>query len=257
MALYTTEIASAKLVSDNPIHQRLYYAYVAAQSYIKGDLLEIGCGEGRGVELLAPLATSYTALDKNNPIIEELSKKFSNIKFIQAVVPPIKDVADNTYDIVVSFQVIEHIAKDRLFLEEIHRVLKPGGKVLITTPNKRKTLSRNPWHEREYVNHELLALAKSVFPKVELKGVQGNDKVMAYYEDNKKSVRKFTRFDIFNLQYRLPNALLRLPYDILNRMNRQSLMNSNNKLVSDIHFNDYFITDDTENCLDFFGVFEK
>ncbi|MEL6561282.1 MAG: SAM-dependent methyltransferase, partial [Bacteroidota bacterium] len=64
MGVYTTEIASDKLVSDNPIHQRLLKAYYAAQPYIKGDLLELGCGEGRGVELLAPLANSYQAMDK-------------------------------------------------------------------------------------------------------------------------------------------------------------------------------------------------
>jgi hypothetical protein len=49
MATYTTEIASDKLVSDNPIHQRLLKAYIAAKPWISGKLLEVGCGEGRGV----------------------------------------------------------------------------------------------------------------------------------------------------------------------------------------------------------------
>ena len=52
MATYTTEIATAKLISANPIHQRLLKAYIAAQPWISGNLLEIGCGEGRGVEEL-------------------------------------------------------------------------------------------------------------------------------------------------------------------------------------------------------------
>ena len=47
MALYTTEIASDKITSDNPIHQRLLKAYYIAKEYVKGDLLEIGCGEGK------------------------------------------------------------------------------------------------------------------------------------------------------------------------------------------------------------------
>ena len=51
MATYTTEIASDKILSDNPIHQRLLQAYYLAKPYVKGDLLELGCGEGRGVEL--------------------------------------------------------------------------------------------------------------------------------------------------------------------------------------------------------------
>ena len=45
MSIYTTEITSDKIVSDNPIHNRLLSAYVFADKYIKGDVLELGCGE--------------------------------------------------------------------------------------------------------------------------------------------------------------------------------------------------------------------
>ena len=64
MGVYTTEIASDKIASDNPIHQRLLKAYYLAVEHIKGDLLEIGCGEGRGIDLLQPKCSSYTAIDK-------------------------------------------------------------------------------------------------------------------------------------------------------------------------------------------------
>ena len=64
MAVYTTEIASDKITSDNPIHQRLLKAYYIAKEYVNGDLLEIGCGEGRGVGLLHELVNSYTGIDK-------------------------------------------------------------------------------------------------------------------------------------------------------------------------------------------------
>ncbi|MFT7270485.1 MAG: 2-polyprenyl-3-methyl-5-hydroxy-6-metoxy-1,4-benzoquinol methylase, partial [Roseivirga sp.] len=215
MATYTTEIASDKIPSDNPIHQRLLRAYYLAVPYIQGDLLELGCGEGRGVELLAPLAKSYIALDKIHSVIGELKAKHPRLDFRQAVFPPFDGLADNSFDTIVSFQVIEHVKKDKEFLAEIYRVLKPGGKAILTTPNIKKTLSRNPWHEREYTAQALTDLAASIFPKVEMKGVAGNEKVMTYYEDNKKSVQRIMRFDIFNLQYRLPAPLLRIPYDIL------------------------------------------
>ena len=52
MAVYTSEIASHELVSDNPVHQRLFFGYVAAEKYAKGNLLELGCGTGRGLEIL-------------------------------------------------------------------------------------------------------------------------------------------------------------------------------------------------------------
>ena len=49
MSVYTTEIASETITSDNPIHQRLLKAYVVAAEMVRGNLLEVGCGEGRGV----------------------------------------------------------------------------------------------------------------------------------------------------------------------------------------------------------------
>ena len=70
-------------------------------------------------------------------------------------IPPLNGLDDNSFDSIVSFQVIEHIQDDMLFLKEIHRVLKPGGIALLTTPNRRMSLSRNPWHIREYLSDEL------------------------------------------------------------------------------------------------------
>lgn len=257
MSVYTTEIASDKIASDNPIHQRLLKAYYIAEPYIKGDLLEIGCGEGRGIGLLKDKTDSYTALDKIASVIEQLSKQYPDVKFIQDNIPPLNKLEDNSYDVIITFQVIEHIKQDKLFLEEIKRVLKPGGKALISTPNIKKTLTRNPWHIREYTADQLTQLASSIFDKVEMKGVGGNEKVMEYYEKNKKSVQKITRFDILKLQYRLPASLLRIPYDILNRFNRNKLKKVNDDLVNQIHHTDYLLTDNADEALDLFLIVEK
>jgi ubiquinone/menaquinone biosynthesis C-methylase UbiE len=257
MSVYTTEIASDKIASDNPIHQRLLKAYYLAEEYINGDLLEIGCGEGRGIELLKDRCNSFTAIDKIKPVLDELAVKFPDVKFTHDNIPPFNKVEDNAYDVIISFQVIEHIKNDKLYLEEIKRVLKPGGKALITTPNIKKTLTRNPWHIREYTANELTKLASQVFDHVEMKGVGGNEKVMEYYEKNKKSVEKITRFDIFNLQYNLPAPLLRIPYDLLNRLNRNNLKTSNDDLVNQIHHTDYILMEDGNEALDLFLIVTK
>lgn len=257
MANYTTEIASDKIISDNPIHQRLLKAYYAAMPLVHGNLLEVGCGEGRGVELLSPLCEQYLALDKITEVIEKLSKSHKNVAFRQAIVPPFTGIEDNTFDVVVSFQVIEHIQEDEFFLNEIFRVLKPGGMAIISTPNIKKTLTRNPWHIREYTAHQLTKLSESIFSKVESKGIGGNKKVMEYYEMNKASVKKITRFDVLNLQYRLPASLLRVPYDIMNRVNRNLLQKSNNGLVSNISHEDYLVSDKPDESLDLFYILHK
>lgn len=257
MATYTTEIASDKLISDNPIHQRLLKAYIAAKPWISGKLLEVGCGEGRGVETLLPLAESYLGIDKIEAVIESLKLRFPEVDFRQAVIPPLSGLEDNSFDTVVSFQVIEHIQNDRLFLEEIYRVLKPGGKAIISTPNINYTLSRNPWHIREYKPEELKSLCSSIFDQVEAKGVGGNEKVWDYHEANRKSVQKIMRFDVLGLQHRLPAWILRMPYEILNRLNRNKLHQQQGESVVEISHEDYLLEEDPDQGLDLFYILVK
>ncbi|HEY8938133.1 MAG TPA: class I SAM-dependent methyltransferase [Cyclobacteriaceae bacterium] len=255
--VYTTEITSEEIASDNPIHQRLFKAYVVAKDYVQGNLLEVGCGEGRGINLMMERTTSYTAIDKIAPVIEDLQKKYPQGKFMSMNIPPFGGVADNQFDSVVSFQVIEHIDDDRGYLKEIHRVMKPGSVALITTPNRKMSLSRNPWHVREYLADELKNLASTIFSHVEMKGITGNAKVMAYYEENKKSVNRIMKWDILNLQYRLPAFMLRVPYEILNRRNRNKLQSGDETMVMDIHHEDYIVTDDAASALDLLLIVRK
>lgn len=255
--VYTTEITSEEIPSDNPIHQRLFKAYVVAENYVHGDVLEVGCGEGRGLELIIPKAKTFTAIDKIEPVIQKLQAKFPQGTFRSMNIPPFGGLADNAYDSVVSFQVIEHIQDDATFLSEIKRVLKPGGIALLTTPNRKMSLSRNPWHIREYLPRELENLARKYFSDVTMKGITGNEKVMSYYEENRRSVEKITRFDIFNLQYRLPASILRIPYELLNRYNRNKLQSGNNTLVTNIHHEDYVVVDSAEDALDLLLIVRK
>jgi len=251
MSIYATEITSETEASDNPIHHRLLKAYTIARDYISGDVLEVGCGEGRGISQLIDKSKSFTALDKIDEALQKLRGTYPQATFISGNFPPFA-VPANAYDVVVSFQVIEHIRDDSSFLREIHRVLKPGGKALLTTPNRPLSLTRNPWHEREYTGDELLALAKNIFQEATMKGITGNEKVMHYHNQNRESVRRFTRWDIFDLQHRLPASFLRMPYEILNRMNRKKLKAGNDALVMGITHEDYLLTDDSVNCLDLF-----
>jgi len=256
-SVYTTEIASESIPSDNPIHQRLLKAYVLAADMVKGDLLEVGCGEGRGIDWLLPKIKSYTAIDKIEPVIEGLRKKYPAAKFYSGNIPPLSVFADNSFDSIVSFQVIEHIKNDSLFLQEIQRVLKPGGIALLTTPNRPLSLSRNPWHIREYTADELTGLAKKFFREVTMKGLGGNQKVMEYYERNKKSVARLMRWDLFDLQHKLPAALLRVPYEFMNRLNRNTLKDSSDELVLSIRHEDYILTDVANTALDLFLIVRK
>lgn len=253
-----SKIATAERVSrdssDNFVFQRSLLAYHAAAKRIGGEVLEIGTGAGYGIEVVAPHASRFVTIDKLPPATELIRQP--GVEFRQTVVPPLP-FEDDSFDCVISFQVIEHIARDREFVREIRRVLRPGGKFIVTTPNAPMSLTRNPWHVREYRSEELRALLSAEFSAVESLGVFGNEKIMTYYEKNRRGVQRITRFDIFNLQHRLPRRLLQLPYDLLNRLNRRRLLTDNTDLTTSIRMDDYRLAPVADDCFDLFFVAEK
>ncbi len=255
--IQTAERVSQTDASDNYVFQRSLLAYEEATKLVWGDVLEIGTGSGYGVEMVAPKTRRFVTLDKfENENVAGLLQTHDNMEFRRMNIPPLTGIADESFDFVITFQVIEHIKNDRLFIQEIYRVLKKGGKLIVTTPNKKMSLTRNPWHIREYTT-ETLADLLADFSGVRTLGVYGDDTAMEYYHANRKAVERITRFDLLNLQHRLPRWLLQIPYDILNRWNRRKMLNSDRQMVSKIKMSDFFIAAAGEECLDLFYIAEK
>lgn len=254
--LQTAERVSCE-AADNYVFQRSVLAYQTAATYIQGKVLEIGTGSGYGIDHIAGKASEFITIDKYDNHLD--LSTHPHVRFIQMKFPqPDTTLLPSGYfDFVISFQVIEHIKNDRLFLQEVKRVLKPQGRLILTTPNGPMSLTRNPWHVREYSAPELSALLSEYFKISEELGVFGHEKVQDYYRKNKASVRKITRFDFLNLQYRLPRCLLQLPYDLLNHLNRKKLLNQNPGLVSQITRDDYYIAPVAPDCFDLFYIAEK
>ena len=252
-SLHTAERVSARDRSDNFVLQRSILAYYEAKERVHGHVLEIGTGMGYGIDVVAPAAERFVTIDKSRAFEVTLP---ANAEFRQMEVPPI-GFADASFDYVISFQVIEHIKRDREFIREVHRILRPGGKFIVSTPNAPMSLTRNPWHVREYRPEELKALLGECFSEVECLGVSGNERVMEYYEKNRQGVERITRFDVLDLQHRLPRWMLQIPYDILNRLNRRRLLDENTSLTESITMQDYAVGPVTESCFDLFYIAHK
>ena len=252
MALKTAERVSRD-VTDNFVYQRSKLAYVEAAKRVCGDILEIGTGTGYGIDIIAPRCRRFVTMDKTRS--EELAAMPENVEFVQATVPPLP-FADESFDYVVSFQVIEHIKCDKEFVREVRRVLKKGGKFIVSTPNRPMSLTRNPWHVREY-NAEQFGALLSSFTEVEALGVAGNERVWSYYEKNRESVRRIMRFDILRMQWWLPRWVLQIPYDILNRLNRRRLHSENRTPTENISMEDYSLQSVDNECFDLFYIARK
>lgn len=254
MAKMETAERVSRDASDNFVFQRSLLAYHEAAKLVWGEVLEIGTGAGYGVEVIAPRAGSFVTLDKQAP--SPALPRIDRVEYRQATVPPLPFGAES-FDSVISFQVIEHVERDAELVREVVRVLRPGGRFIVTTPNAPMSLTRNPWHVREYTAKEFLDLLAGEFGSIETLGVFGNDKVKAYYERNRRSVARITRYDIFDLQHRLPRRLLQLPYDLLNRLNRRRLLAENDTLTRSIAMSDYSIGPVADDCFDLFYIATK
>jgi 2-polyprenyl-3-methyl-5-hydroxy-6-metoxy-1,4-benzoquinol methylase len=239
---------------NNYVMARHIIAYNTVKNVIGKKVLELGCGTGYGMRQLAPLVDTYIGLDKfTNPNAEVPQ----NAAVFTADFPNLQNIASNSFDSIICFQVIEHIQDDVKLVTEAARILKPGGKLYLTTPNILTTLTRNPYHIREYTPTQMANTIAKGFTNFTVKGVYGNQKVMAYYNANKASVQKILKWDVLKLEKNLPAALIKIPYNVMNNFNRKKLYNSSTDLTASITADDFFIDTVNDACLDYFVIAEK
>jgi ubiquinone/menaquinone biosynthesis C-methylase UbiE len=132
-------------------------------------VLDIASGSGYGSYELAKSASRVIGVDVDQDAIDYAKAKYkkSNLKFVKSDGLRIP-LDDNSVDIVVSMETIEHIEDDEAFIAELHRVMKPSGLAVISTPNDRAYPKGNHFHYREYEKDKLVALIKSKFKNVKM-----------------------------------------------------------------------------------------
>lgn len=133
-------------------------SYRFARSYCAGcRVLDLGCGSGYGAASLADTANSIVAVDVSAEAVAFASARYQapNLSFHRIDAEEPLPFANQEFDVVLSFQVIEHVVDEATYLREARRVLKPGGVMIIVTPDRALRLLPlqkpwNRWHVREY-----------------------------------------------------------------------------------------------------------
>lgn len=126
------------------------------------EVLEAGCGEGYGADLLADVARKVAALDYDEATVAHVRARYPRVEITHGNLAELP-LADASVDVVVNFQVIEHLWDQGQFVSECFRVLRPGGVFLVSTPNRitfspGRDTPLNPFHTRELNAAELTEL---------------------------------------------------------------------------------------------------
>ncbi|MFI7666670.1 class I SAM-dependent methyltransferase [Nocardia sp. NPDC049526] len=125
-------------------------------------VLEAGSGEGYGANMIADVAAEVIGLDYDTSAVEHVRARYPRVEMIQGNLAALP-LEDESVDVVVNFQVIEHLWDQGQFIRECLRVLRPGGELLISTPNRitfspGRDTPLNPFHTRELDADELTEL---------------------------------------------------------------------------------------------------
>lgn len=151
------------IVRENYWYRRHEVAYVhLAEHCADAVVLEAGCGEGYGADLLARTARRVIALDYDAQTAAHVARAYPAVTAVRGNLAGLP-LRDGSVDVVANLQVIEHLWDQEGFLAECHRVLRPGGALLVTTPNRitfspGRDTPLNPFHTRELAGGELADL---------------------------------------------------------------------------------------------------
>jgi len=138
-------------------------------------VLDAGCGAGYGTAELARAAVRVVGADLSAEAVEYAQRHYAapNLSFVQADCARLP-FRDASFDLAVSFELIEHLDDWRSFLHELRRVLTPAGQCVISTPNRdtyaetRALTGPNPFHRHEFGFEEFREELQAVFPQVAL-----------------------------------------------------------------------------------------
>jgi len=217
------------------------YRWATAQAVGK-TVLDVGCGEGYGTMMLAGVALKAVGIDRAEAVAAASARyRTANLAYQSSDLGRLPTI-EECFELVVSFQVIEHLPDPGAFLAGLRHCTAVGGRILVTTPNRLMSVSENPYHLREWTADELLALARPVLPTVRMLGIHGSERVLAWERARGVQVRRILRLDPLGLRHRMPGFLVRGVFPKLARRVRRRLAAEN--ALAGIGPDDFRVGDD-------------
>lgn len=190
------------------------YEFALQQISHEHVVLDLGCRVGYGTHFLSHRVKRIMGIDVEPEAILHASRTYDspNCTFMVYDGHTIP-FDDTTLDMVVSFQVIEHIENDAHYVSEVYRVLKPGGTFIATTPDRSYRLNpgQKPWnryHVREYASEDLHQVVSSVFPHVQMFHVCADDNIYNMEVERVQWARTIAKWDVLRMREAIPEQIV-------------------------------------------------
>ncbi|MEI8083817.1 MAG: class I SAM-dependent methyltransferase, partial [Actinomycetes bacterium] len=243
-------------------YMRHLFAYIAAAERLPphATVLEIGTGEGYGGNLLRTRGLKLIGTDLSMQALRHAREVYTDIPFCAADGMALPFPAA-MFDAIVSFQVVEHVPQVSRYLQEAGRVLKPGGLLILTTPNRDLRLLPfqmpwNPYQLREYTARGLARALQHHFRHVAILGVSAKNQILAVEKARVRQspVRVYARMLLGWLSRErggiraVPAATCAAPADRLSNTDPRT------PTIPQAEVEDFFLTTQTDHSLDLFAI---
>jgi 2-polyprenyl-3-methyl-5-hydroxy-6-metoxy-1,4-benzoquinol methylase len=147
--------------------------YVFAAQYCRGkDVLDAASGMGYGTDFLRLQGARATGLELDEQAVSYCDAQYPLTTYIQGTAEKMPESWTESFDVVVSFETIEHLPNPKKFIAEVHRCLRPSGLFICSTPNKGLTVLQgaNTHHIKEFYRKEFVRFLSTLFEAREILG---------------------------------------------------------------------------------------
>ena len=242
-----------RLHEGNPLFGVDLARHRAAYQYAKDRspglrVLDLGSGSGYGTAELAGVPSLLVGLDRVRP---DRGTRGSEACFVRGDLNAMP-LASDLFDLVVSFQVIEHLEDPTLYLKAMSQMLRPEGLAIVTTPNLVTSDRENPYHVHEYTGDELAASLGHHFDSVEMRGVGMSEPAARYHEARLQRIQKIVRIDPFRLRHKLPQGLVEWLFAQFALVVRRGIQRDDG--LPDVDWRDFPVGDADDACIDLLAL---
>ena len=165
------------------LEHQLRYSF--AQKFVKNKtVIDLGCGIGYGSYMLANAsAKKVYGLDIDRGAIKQAKHRYlqKNITYILSDSVH-TGLSSSVADVIVAFEIIEHLKNPKKFIQEVTRLLKPNGVFILSTPNSEMSFGDNPYHIKEFSLNELKKLLSTFSIRHFFGQHKVNKKLISFYK---------------------------------------------------------------------------